>query len=386
MKCLYFDLPVHQAVANPGDKSLEQILREVGGNTGNLLFRYAIRSHVDDVLVDTHWKEGVELARREKFDAVVLAGANWLNTSQPFGNEKRARALRELGLPVICIGLGCQHYFTTHEKLQFPGETLEFLDALRELSACLLVRDEMTRVQCMHYGLENVHLTGCPSNFINSSENFAEILDEKTHRESYRTVVLNSGHFSGPTLELDKRLLHLTGNRPGSYLVQADHYGVIGMALSRREAYGRSEIRHMKKAFRLGRRFLGNDEAFEQWRSQLKVFLDVEEWLAAASGWDFAIGSRIHGTMAPLQAGTPAVLVATDSRTEGLASVMGVPFIRIEDALKLNDPISVKDLINLSGLDWIAYVNQRRKLAVQYAGHLRGFGLRLSERLERIIQ
>jgi hypothetical protein len=386
MKYLFFDLPTHKAVANPGDKSLEQILREVGGNTGNLLFRYAIRSHIDDVLVDTHWKEGLELARREKFDGVVLAGANWLNTSQPFGNKKRARALRELDLPVICIGLGCQHYFTTHEKLEFPAETLDFLEALREFNACVLVRDEMTRVQCMHYGLENVHLTGCPSNFINASDDFAEVLAEKTNQKDYASVILNAGHFSGPTLELDRRLLHLTKNRPSSYLVQADHFGVIGMALSKPEAYGPAQIRHMKKAFRLGRRFFGNNEAFEKWRSQLKVYLDVDEWLSEASGWDFAIGSRIHGTMAPLQAGTPAVLVATDSRTEGLASVMGVPFIKIEDALKLDDPISVKDLIKLSGLDWIAYVKTRRTLAIQYASHLRSFGLKLSERLERIIQ
>ena len=101
--------------------------------------------------------------------------------------------------------------------------------------------------------------------------------------------------------------------------------------------------------------------------------------------WDFAIGSRIHGTMAPVQAGTPGVLVATDSRTEGLASVMGIPFVKIEDALKLSDPISVKDLIKLSRLDWIAYVKKRKELATLYAQKLERFGITLSPSLQRII-
>ncbi|NDV62321.1 polysaccharide pyruvyl transferase family protein [Puniceicoccales bacterium CK1056] len=385
MKYLFFDLPVHRAILNPEEKPIQQILREAGGNTGNLLFRYAIRSQIGDELVDTHWKEGVALAQTGKFDGVVLAGANWLNTSQPFGNEKRARALRELGLPVICIGLGCQHYFTTHEKLEFPKETLDFLDALRELEACVLVRDEMTLIQCRHYGLKDVHLTGCPSNFINSSDDFADKLISKTERSHYDKVILNSGHFAGPTLELDRKLLPLTKHRPGSYLVQANHNGAIAMALDKSGEYSGKDIRHMRKSFKLGGGFFGRKEAFEEWRSLLGVYLDVEAWLKDASSWDFAIGSRIHGTMAPVQAGTPAVLVATDSRTEGLASLMGVPYIKIEDALKLENPVSVKDLINLSQLDWMSYVEKRKKLAREYASHLNRFGLTLTPSLERII-
>lgn len=384
MKCLFFDLPVHQAVLEPGKKSMQQILREAGGNTGNLLFRYAIRSQIADDLFDCHWQDGLDLARTEKFDGVVLAGANWLNTSQPFGNEKRARALRELDLPAICIGLGCQHYFTTYEKLDFPEETLDFLDALRELHACVLVRDEMTLVQCRHYGLEDVHLTGCPSNFINPSKDFAEQLIAKTDKPDYERVILNSGHFFGPTLELDRKLLHLTGHRKASYLVQADHNGAMAMALDRPGDYTRKNIRHMRKAFRLRGGLFKRQEAFEEWKSLLGVYLDVDAWLNAASTWDFAIGSRIHGTMAPVQAGTPALLVATDSRTEGLASVMSVPYVKIEDALKLDDPVSVKDLINLSQLDWLSYVEKRKTLAREYASHLERFGLTLTNQLEQI--
>ena len=275
MKYLFFDLPVHNAVSDPETKPVEQILREVGGNTGNLLFRYGIRSQIGDELVDAHWREGLELARREKFDGVVLAGANWLNTSQPFGNEKRASALRELGLPVICIGLGCQHYFTTHEKLDFPPETLDFMDAMRELDACILVRDEMTLIQCRHYGLKDVHLTGCPSNFINSSADFADQLISKTEKADYHKVILNSGHFSGATLELDERLLPLTGNRPGSYLVQANHNGAIAMALGRTNEYSRRDQRHMRKAFKLG--------SFFSWQEALRngghVWVSILMWM-----------------------------------------------------------------------------------------------------------
>ena len=50
-------------------------------------------------------------------------------------------------------------------------------------------------------------------------------------------------------------------------------------------------------------------------RDQVTVPLDPKTWIEELSAYDFAYGTRIHGNIAALLAGTPAVVLAHDSRT-----------------------------------------------------------------------
>ena len=59
MRFLYFDLPNTGKVKKPGDLKTDEILKQCGGNTGNLLFRYAISRHIEDELVGSHWSDGL---------------------------------------------------------------------------------------------------------------------------------------------------------------------------------------------------------------------------------------------------------------------------------------------------------------------------------------
>jgi hypothetical protein len=61
-----------------------------------------------------------------------------------------------------------------------------------------------------------------------------------------------------------------------------------------------------------------------------RYFLDVDEWINHMRSFDFYFGSRLHGAIASLLAGTPACLVAHDSRTMELAEYAGIPFVGID--------------------------------------------------------
>ena len=72
-----------------------------------------------------------------------------------------------------------------------------------------------------------------------------------------------------------------------------------------------------------------NLEEFIRWgRIHGKVFFDVSDWMDYYKGFDFVIGTRIHGTMLALQAGTPALCIAHDSRTLELCQTMKMPMSR----------------------------------------------------------
>ena len=59
-------------------------------------------------------------------------------------------------------------------------------------------------------------------------------------------------------------------------------------------------------------------------------FTSLQSWMEFLSTQDITIGKRIHGCIASLQTGVPAILINHDLRTYELASVMGVPTVNVD--------------------------------------------------------
>ena len=66
--------------------------------------------------------------------------------------------------------------------------------------------------------------------------------------------------------------------------------------------------------------------------NRVRFFLDPKTWFDHLAQYDFSFGTRIHGNIAALLAGTPAVLLAHDSRTLELADYHQIPH-RVIDQL-----------------------------------------------------
>jgi hypothetical protein len=58
---------------------------------------------------------------------------------------------------------------------------------------------------------------------------------------------------------------------------------------------------------------------------RVRFFLDPKTWFDHLAQYDFSFGTRIHGNIAALLAGTPALLLAHDSRTLELAEYHEIP-------------------------------------------------------------
>jgi hypothetical protein len=64
---------------------------------------------------------------------------------------------------------------------------------------------------------------------------------------------------------------------------------------------------------------------------KVRMFLDPWTWMDYLAGFDFAFGTRIHGTITALIAGTPGFLFAHDSRTLELARYFDIPHRVMKD-------------------------------------------------------
>lgn len=389
MRCLFFDCPVTAGVERPSPLTLGAALRAVGGNTGNILFRYAISSSVIDDLTACHWSDGEILASSQHYDAVILGAANWLNTYHDNGNEKRARILRRLGKPIICIGLGVQHSERTSKKLAFPQGSLDLLSVFRDLNAIVLVRDEFTYDQCIHYGLKNVAVIGCPSNFISISQGQSSRLSEASQRvDLLRRVSLNHGYIRKDVCSHDSALLDVVCKTNGFHIVQDNLNGEIEFALhveaSRSESLAiASWMQRPLRSLKAG--LFSTDSTVKRNLARsgrnLRVFFNAPEWIDGLKSSSLVLGTRIHGCIAALQAGTPSVITTIDSRTEGLAEVLGIPRVKISALNSMKRKASPEMILDLAGLDYAPYYLRRQQLLSVYTKSLTAFGLTLSSEL-----
>ena len=242
----------------------------------------------------------------------------------------------------------------------------------------------MTLVQCRHYGLSRVYKIGCPSNFINDDLSFPDKLRENTAKQHFDRVTLNRGYFDSKVLRHDNILRSLIYQHDGSrFVVQTNDKGLIAIALGRTDEVDAASISYLRKKYQIARIF-GRTKMFNQFSDTLQVYLDMEQWLSDAAGWDITLGTRIHGAMASIQAGTPAILTTIDSRTLGLAKQMRLPYIPISAAAQWKPGIKPRALLNQAQFSVEQYLQRRAILAPKYVAHLNEFGLNLSQRILRL--
>ena len=89
-------------------------------------------------------------------------------------------------------------------------------------------------------------------------------------------------------------------------------------------------------------------------------------------GLDFSIGTRLHGNMAAIAAGRPAVLISHDGRTGELAKTMHLPHLSIKDLTSAATPQAALSKV---AFDPAAFDNWRQKTAQTLCSHLTQVGL-----------
>jgi len=314
--------------------SSADIMRMTGVNIGNFAFRHALRYIVDGI--DDYVLASYPIYRKAVFDQrdvenTVVSCANWLGTSphDESSNIDRAQIFGGTGAPTVCFGLGVQA--KSGVDVQELGPNTQFLaQTLSRKAPLLSVRDETTRRTLENIGVTNSVVTGCPSNFINGDPTLGDKVARKaeqllTHVRSWadlRSMVceFSAGNpASGAVLKHSIRLMEET---PAFYILQGPP--LLPFTLR--------ETRDLPAAYLSNNPFDGDRERLARvLHSKCLHFSSIEGWMDFSRTCDLSFGMRIHGNMIPLQSGTPSILISHDSRTAGLADIMGIPRISAED-------------------------------------------------------
>ncbi|MCZ4498269.1 MAG: polysaccharide pyruvyl transferase family protein [Marmoricola sp.] len=294
-----------------------------GSNSGNLLFSSSVHRAISvpgvEVVADSFQCERSPsteaLAKKisEEYDALVVPLANAFRPSFAGKLHKLAKLINLLAIPVIVPGVGAQLPVDGNPEAE-TDETNEatsaFVKAVLGKSATIGVRGEMTKNYLLHLGFPDdlVDVIGCPSLY---DGGYGLRVDKRVPTlEADSKVVINTGQLVPGAGEFVARA---TAEYPNSHFVGQSHEELSlllwGTPIAKRHPGLAASADH--QLFR---------------EDRLRFFVDAKTWVDYFRDRDFAIGGRIHGNIAALLAGTPAVPLAWDSRIRELSEYHAIPF------------------------------------------------------------
>ena len=342
----------------------DKLLNRVGGNTGNLLFQYAVCKSINEevYLIGDNISWDINTVR-DNCRVIVIPSANFIREN--FDLSGFVDFLEQLDLPLVFLGLGAQAKDYEQKEFDFHPSILKLIKLIKERSKTIGLRGEFTANLLEKYGVKNTVITGCPTNFLNSDPNLSEKL--KTKWDNPVHSFLATGDEPWPKnqkkRDAERKMIDWVHKGNGIFIQQS----VIPFIKYARQnnPYQNAEVpEHHEEALRKSIAPNMTNTEFKAFiATKLRIYYNVDQWLEDSSRFDFSIGLRLHGNMAAWQSGTPAIWVYHDARTRELVETMALPHMGYLDFLQLNSIEEMKESIDFC---FSSYSDKRKLLFSNY--------------------
>jgi len=312
---------------DPQDYSIprfEERMARCVNNTGNLLYTTALMRQLryDSIFQSYHVKENDPTA----YDFMVFPMSNHLNSGWKL--RRWVEEIKDIQLPVLVVGLGAQN--DTPQTIVHPkSSTLRFFKILAGRTRTIGVRGLYTQRVLAHYGIHNTRVIGCPSAFWHCEPQiklrWKDDAGEKL-RLAFNGTRYELGQFFSrysPRHQAERWLYQNAYALGADYIYQSEKQEAEILRtgsmkiLSEPAGIALQKLYQAPTAEALGQYVLEHGH----------IFYDASQWVQHMGRYDFVIGTRLHGCMAALQAGTPALLITHDSRTQEMAEFLQMPHL-----------------------------------------------------------
>ena len=340
----------------------------IGTNSGNLIFLNSIirilmteETQIDiwDTRYDTSDKEIDRI--NEEYDCVVLPFANAFRLTYQSEMQKITAVVKKLKIPCIVVGVGISVSLKRGLQTSYPFDDTvkEFVKAVLDKSAVIGTRGAFTSEYLKQLGFKegSEHcVIGCPSMFWYGAD-LPQI--EKKMLTEDSAVSIN--------WKMDvPREIHefMRGNIP--YFHDLCYVPQVTDEL-RLMYYG---IPFPEGKYVIPKKYPGKVNHPWYCEDRARGFINVKSWLEYMRKKDFSFGTRIHGNIAALLAGTPAFIVASDYRIRELAEYHEIPHINYNELEKSQNVFELYGQADYSG-----YNRGHRARFENYVGFLEQNGL-----------
>lgn len=291
-------------------------------NSGNYLFQHSVwRSLAVDgtelvsssTLSERRSPEPGDAERiNAEFDHLVVPMANAFRPQFVPHLTALTELVEQLTIPVIVVGIGSQapHGEGPESLGDIADPVRRFVSAVLERSASIGVRGDFTRrhLALLGFGDDVVDVIGCPSLFLWGPDHRVErrvaaVADDAALALNFTPEVPGIGDF---VTRQGERHPNLVAVGQDAHDLRAMLWGVPHPHVD--DPAVPVHLHH---------------PLYQQ--DRLRLYLDTWTWYRDLAQVDFVYGTRFHGNVAGLLGGTPAVLLAHDSRTLELAEYHRMP-------------------------------------------------------------
>ena len=379
-------------VRDPARFDVPGLLAVLGANSGNLMFQYAATRLLAGP------QRHVGRSEVPYTDPNALAGAKYVVV--PAANHLRLGAdwtgfsnfLERARRPLIVLGLGAQS-----PKLGGERETVEALKAdpqvarlaavIAERAAFVSVRGAFSQTVCAEFGIDDVEVLGCPSALLNPDPRAGRAMQTKLAALAGSPEIPLFGLTAAAPFEiqrephkraLEKKLFEWLRARGGLYIQQSGGPEAVYAAGRSWETVPPALRGTIKSVLQPE---AGDDEFWSFMARRGRFYTSAPEWMKEMAELKLMIGTRLHGNMAAIAAGTPGVVIAHDSRTGELADTMHLPSIDMEAVMAAS---SIGEMLPQIRFDGAAFDAWRARTAATLRARMRALGVGVSAHLERL--
>lgn len=346
-------------------------LAATGANTGNLFIGHGLFHGLDCASKAFHPGFGAIPAERlhEHFDLVVIPASNFVGNGVDLTDH--ADYFARSKVPLFCFGLGSQVLPGQEVALQ-PG-TERFLRLLSERGGSIGVRGTFTAEVLWKLGIRNVSITGCPSLLSLRPSTVAKLV---ANRPSLDKVAVNfSNNVRRHSLAAagmrssENALFQRMLSENAYYVLQNETPEMaLGEALSRGDTAGAAAL--LPKIAELFDVSGSREDVRRFLEQRMRVFFSVEDWVGCMGTMSASLGSRFHGNIAALLAGTPALFLVHDMRTLELCELLRVPHLTLDRAVPAEELVE-----RLLAADYRPFARQFERLMVEWRLFLQRNGI-----------
>lgn len=318
-------------------------------NAGNMLFPYSIMRMLmqKDTVITTvsvnRFFDSRQIAQwNEEYDFFVIPLANAFRDSFLTQLKYITALVKKLTIPCIVIGVGIQAGVSGNKETSpdFDRTVSEFVKAVLKKSAMLGVRGEITAQYLKHLGYtqeKDFTIIGCPSMYL-----YGPKLPSKEPKAIGAESPVSVNFKIQISAKLNKFIL--------SSAKQFAHYTYVPQGID--------DLLLLYAGVSIDREKFPKINKGYPWQMHSRMcalgcetgFTDVRSWLAFLETVDFSFGTRIHGNIAAILAGTPAFIFVPDGRILELAEYHQIPHMLAQEISDDTDIFNVYEHADFSSV------------------------------------
>ncbi len=266
----------------------------------------------------------------EHFDIIIISMANFIR--EKHDGTHLVKALKALNGRVRFIVLGAGLQGTPVPDKMIPSN-LDLISIFNEQADVFALRGAATKQWLDRYGYTNTVVLGCPSLYVYPDSILG--LDYATaRRHASEGRILTAGYlkpYEGRLYNRGQWLIEAFRGHNTSYIMQDEIFDYKDFK-DQPHLFNEGTSQFDKTAIEEYLRPYGaKDLPFDRYY----YFMETSGWRQAAAAHDVFIGDRLHGGVAALQGGIPAIFLINDNRVSEVAKVFKLPALSTREFLKL---------------------------------------------------